>query len=184
MVSRAFLRKTGSHFFAARSIARRAVLRVADGDRERVGGVRSRCGRRGQQHPHHHRHLLLFRVADADDGLLDEVGGVFGDRQPAQRQRGQRNAARLPELQRRLRIAIEECLLDRRLVRAFALDKRGERPMDRRQALRERSRGVGLIEPQPTKPSRDPAASITPHPVKRRPGSTPRMRIAPVVMRG
>ena len=38
------------------------------------------------------------------------------------------------------------------------------------------------IEPQPRKLSRDPAASITPHPVVRRPGSTPRMRIAPMVM--
>ena len=39
------------------------------------------------------------------------------------------------------------------------------------------------IEPQPTKLSRDPAASITPQPVARRPGSTPRMRIAPRLMR-
>ena len=57
---------------------------------------------------------------------------------------GQRNAARLPELQRRLRVAIEECLLDRRLVRPFALDKRGERTVDRRQSLGERGRGVSL----------------------------------------
>ena len=38
------------------------------------------------------------------------------------------------------------------------------------------------IEPQPRKLSRDPATSITPHPVVRRPGSTPRMRIAAMVM--
>ena len=38
------------------------------------------------------------------------------------------------------------------------------------------------IEPQLRKLSRDPAASITPHPVVRSPGSTPRMRIAAMVM--
>src|ERR1700733_6382048 len=38
------------------------------------------------------------------------------------------------------------------------------------------------IEPQPMKMSREPAASITPQPVARRPGSTPSMRIAPMVM--
>src|SRR3984957_4207910 len=39
------------------------------------------------------------------------------------------------------------------------------------------------IEPQPMKIRREPAASITPQPVLRRPGSTPRMRIAPMVIK-
>ncbi len=38
------------------------------------------------------------------------------------------------------------------------------------------------IDPQPIKINRGPAASITPQPVARRPGSTPRMQIAPMVI--
>ena len=54
-------------------------------------------------------------MAVADHGLLDEIGGIFGDRQAGERRRDERDAARLAELQRRLRIAVDEGLLDRRL---------------------------------------------------------------------
>ena len=56
----------------------------------------------------------------------------------------ERNAARLAEFQRRLRIAVDEGLLDRRLMRPLAFDQTGQQAMDRRQALGERGCGVGL----------------------------------------
>ena len=98
----------------------------------------------GQQHPDHHRHLGLLGVADADDCLLDEIGRVFGDRQALEGERRERDAARLAELQRRLRIAVDESLLDRRLGRPLAFDEARERAMDRREPLGERGRRVGV----------------------------------------
>src|SRR4029077_16139328 len=52
-------------------------------------------------------------------------------------------------------------------------------------AARRSARAVAAsvsIEPQPMKLSREPGASSAPQPVARMPGSTPRMRIAPMVM--
>ena len=58
-----------------------AMMRMAHRDRERVGGVLGlRIGLR-QQHADHHADLRLLAVAGADDGLLHQVGRVFGDRQ-------------------------------------------------------------------------------------------------------
>ena len=124
---------------------RRAVrASVADRHRQRVGGVGRFGLAGGQQHLDHHLHLRLFGVADADHRLLDQVGGVFGDRQFHQRQRRQRRAARLAELQRRLRVAVDEGFLDRRLGRPLVVDELGDRAMDQRQPLGERSRRVGV----------------------------------------
>ena len=63
---------------------------------------------------------------------------------PVKRQGRERDPARLAELQRRLRIPVDECLLDRRLMRPLAFDEPGQQAMDRRQPLGERSRRVGL----------------------------------------
>ena len=113
-----------------------------------------------QQHADHHLDLLLVGMADADHRLLDEVGGIFGDAQARHRRHHQRDAARLAELQRRLRIAVDEGLLDRRLVRR-------EDPRSRRRCpscnCRSRSASGRVpslsTQPQPTKaslvPSRD-----------------------------
>ena len=84
------------------------MLCVADGDRERVGSVRGPRGRSGQQHSHHHRHLPLLRMACADHRLLDEIGGIFGHRQAGQGQCREGDAARLAQLQRRLRVPVDE----------------------------------------------------------------------------
>ena len=57
------------------------MMRVADRDGQRVGGVLAlRIGLR-QQHADHHADLRLLAVAGADHGLLHHVGRVFGDRQ-------------------------------------------------------------------------------------------------------
>ena len=56
------------------------MMRVADGDGERVGGIVGVEFRPRQQHRDHHADLLLLRVAGADDRLLHRVRRVFGDR--------------------------------------------------------------------------------------------------------
>ena len=103
-----------------------------------------------QQHLHHHRDLRLFGMADADDRLLDQIGGVFGDRQAEQRRRGERDAARLTELQRRLRIAIDEGLLDRRLAGRSPRSTRRGRDESAPAARRAAGRRRVWIEPQAT----------------------------------
>ena len=75
------------------------MLRMADRHRQRVGGVLARREARRQQHAHHHRDLRLVGVAVAHDRLLDEIGGVFLDHEAGERGRGERDPARLPELQ-------------------------------------------------------------------------------------
>jgi hypothetical protein len=53
---------------------------VADGDGEGIGRVVAVELGAGQQHAHHRPDLDFLGVAGADDGLLDGVGSVFGDR--------------------------------------------------------------------------------------------------------
>ena len=85
-----------------------------------------------------------------------EIGRIFRDRQIHQRERGERDAARLAEFQRRLRIAVDEGLLDRRLGRPLAFDQPRQRAMDEREPLGQRGRRVGvdraagdIAEPRP-----------------------------------
>src|SRR6478736_4397003 len=86
----------------------------------------------------------MLGVADADHGLLDEVGGVFGDAEARERGHDQRDAAGLAEFQRRLRIAIDEGLLDRGLVRAVRGDDMVQALMQLPQALTEGQVAVAL----------------------------------------
>ncbi|MCY1558813.1 hypothetical protein D9M68_957810 [compost metagenome] len=81
---------------------------MADGDSQRIGGVCSlEIGRR-QQCLDHELDLSLVGMAGADHRFLDQVGGIFGDRQAPRRRRQQRHAARLPQDQRRTRPGIDE----------------------------------------------------------------------------
>ena len=56
-------------------------------------------------------------MANANDGLLDPIGGILRDRQSHQRRCEQNNTARLAELQGRAWVFIYESFLDSRLVR-------------------------------------------------------------------
>jgi hypothetical protein len=69
-------------------------------------------------------HLHLVGVTVADHRLLDLQGGVLGDFEAADDQRGDRRATRLAEAQRRLWIDVDEDNFDRRLVGLVAGDQR------------------------------------------------------------
>ena len=74
---------------------------------------------------------------------------------PGERRHQQRDAARLAELQRRLRVLVDEGLLDRDLVRRQVGDDRGEAVVELAQALGERAgRRSEATTPQATKESR------------------------------
>src|SRR5581483_62638 len=76
----------------------RAVVAMADGDGQRVGLVGAFEPGLRQQEADHGRDLALFRVTGTHDALLDEVGGILGDLEPAHSRSQQRHAARLTEL--------------------------------------------------------------------------------------
>ena len=83
-------------------------------------------------------------MADADHGLLDKIGGIFRDIEPGERRHDQRDAPRLAELQRRLRIAVDEGLLDGGLMRAMGREHLVQPFVQLPQALAERQRTVAL----------------------------------------
>jgi hypothetical protein len=56
--------------------------------------------------------LSLLGVTGPDDGLLDEVCGVFGDGDAGERRDEQRDAPGVAKLQRRLGVLVDEGLLD------------------------------------------------------------------------
>ena len=131
----------------------------------------------GQQHADHHAHLRLVAMAGADDALLHQVRRVFGDRHAGSRRHHHGDAARLAEFQRRLRVLVDEGLLRPRprragIRRGCASARHGWReaaPPARRGRWSSPSRSR---ESQPL-----PAISTMPQPVRRSPGSMPRMRI-------
>ena len=115
-----------------------AMMRMRDGDRQRVGGVgRFRLGL-GQQDFQHHQDLVLVGVAGADHGLLDLVGRIFRDRDPEHRRRQHRDPARLAELQGGDAVLVDKSLFDRGFRRLEIAEHGGEALMDRQQAARQR----------------------------------------------
>lgn len=95
---------------------------VADRTGQGVRGVRAGAAAKLQQPPDHFLHLFFFRVAFADDRLLDLQCGVFGDSEIVQHGRTNRGAARLAQHQCGFRIDIDKYLLYRDLFGAVKGD--------------------------------------------------------------
>lgn len=152
------------------------MMGVGEGDRKRVGGIVGGEHGLGHEHRHHQPDLLLLRVPGSDDGLLDGVRGVFGDRQPGPGGDQQRHPAGLPELQRGARVLVDEGLLDRRLVRLEFLEDPVEPVVDVDQPAREVVRTVRRDGARGDEADRVAEGVDHPQPVRRRPGSIPRMR--------
>jgi hypothetical protein len=73
----------------------------------------------------------------ADHRLLDRVRRVFGHRDPCRGGDEHRDPARLPQFQRPGPVAVDEGHLDGGSIRPVGLDKRGQLPVQRHEALRE-----------------------------------------------
>ena len=69
--------------------------------------------------------------------FLTWFGAYSATASPASRRDQKRDAARLAELQRRRGVAVDEGLLDRRLVRRVGADDRRQPAMEREQPLRQ-----------------------------------------------
>ena len=98
----------------------------------------------GEEALDHRVDLRLFGVAGADDGLLDQPRGIFADLDAGARGDHQHDAARLGELERRLRVLVDEDFLGRGGVGAVVGEERVELRREVGEALGQRLLGVGL----------------------------------------
>ena len=130
------------------------VVRMAERDRQRVGGVRPGQHHPRQLQPHHVLDLRLLGVADARPPPSSPRSAHTRRRAARLRRHQQRDPARLPELQRPGRVLVDEGLLDRRRLR-----RPGDAPP--RSARRAASRAAprGRRPPRRTPRSRRGAAA-------------------------
>ena len=120
------------------------MMRVGNRHGERVGGVGAGDLHAREQPSDHRMDLRLLGAAGADDGLFDQPRGIFADFDPRARRDHDHHAPRLAELERRLRIGVDEHLLDRGGVGLVLGEKLLELIAKRGEALWQGSGGVGL----------------------------------------
>jgi hypothetical protein len=102
------------------------VVGVRDCDCERVGGVGAGDAGTGKKPADHRVNLRFFRSAGADNGLLDDAWRIFADGDSGARGAHQCDSARLAELERRLRVLVDEDFLDRGRIRPVLGEERLE----------------------------------------------------------
>ena len=114
--------------------AERRRERVADRDRERVGGVvRRRELGEPEDHLHHPLHLRLVGAAVAADRLLDAGGRVLAAVDSRVGGRDEHGAARLPDGERDAGVGADVRLLERHRIRRVLGDERRHALVDRLQ---------------------------------------------------
>ncbi len=123
------------------------MMRVGDCDRERIGGVGAGDLHAGKQAHDHRVDLRLLGIAVADHRFLDQPRGIFADRDPGAGGDHDGHPARLAELERRLRVLVDEHFLDRGGVGPLLGQQRFERIGQCRKALGKRRGAVGLDLP-------------------------------------
>jgi hypothetical protein len=119
------------------------MVRMGDRNSERIGGIAARYLDPRQQAPDHGMNLRLFCIADANDGLLDKPRRIFANLEAGPSRGKQANAARLPQFQRRLRVGIDEDLLDRRRLWLILNHQIGQRTVKHNEPFGQRSLGIG-----------------------------------------
>jgi hypothetical protein len=93
------------------------MMGVSDRDREGISGIGTGDCRAREQALNHGTDLDLLGRTGSDHGLLDQGGRIFADLDSCARRYHQGNASGLAELERRLRVLVDEHFLDRRRVR-------------------------------------------------------------------
>ncbi len=158
---------------------RAAAPDVADGQRQRVGGVGG-PGQLGepQQPGHHGADLRLVGAAAAGDGGLDLAGGVQRDRQAAPGGHDDGDRAGLRGAHDRADVVLAEDPLDRDRVGPVLVEPLLDAALDGAAAGRRAPRRPAVrTTPTATRCSGRPGApSTTPTPHRVSPGSTPSTR--------
>jgi hypothetical protein len=110
---------------SARQLQQRRRERVADRDRERIGGMRRRrCRLQPQDRLRHLLHLRLLRPTITADGLLDRRRRILDTRDAGCRAGDQDRATHLPNRERHPWVTANERLLNRDRVRPILADQR------------------------------------------------------------
>jgi len=120
------------------------MMRMRNRYRQSIGGIGAGDLHAGKQPRDHRMDLRLFRAAGPDHGLLDEGRGIFADLDPGAGGAHQRHAAGLPELQRRLRVLVDEHFLDRGGGGRVVSNQRIELVGEGRKPARQRRVGIRL----------------------------------------
>src|SRR5688572_6252924 len=118
------------------------MVGVGDCDGEGVGGVGAGDGGAGEEAHHHGVDLRFVGAAGADHRLLDQPRGIFADTEAGAGGGGEDDAAGLAELEGRLRVLVDEHLLDRGGLRMVLGNQGFELARKVGEALGQR--GVGL----------------------------------------
>jgi len=120
------------------------MMGVGNRDGEGVRGVGAGDGNAREQPRDHGVDLGLLRAAGADHGFLDQPRGIFDRVEASAGGDHQHDAAGLGELERRLRVLVDEDFFDGsgvgRMIDQQGLELRGKM----RQARGQRLVGVGL----------------------------------------
>ena len=112
-------------------------MRVGDRDRQRIRGVRPGDPGSRKQPRDHRVDLRFLGIAHADDRFLDQPRGIFADVDASSGRCHDNHAARLAELQARLRVLVDEDFLDGGAVGTVFGDERVELIGKSRQPLRQ-----------------------------------------------
>ena len=113
------------------------MMRVADRDGQRVGGIGAGDLDPGKLQAHHVVDLRLGGMSHAHHGLFHRIGRVFSDHQPGLRRHQKGYSARLTQLQRGHRVLVDEGMLHRRGIGGIAAHHFGQLRMERDQPLRQ-----------------------------------------------
>eukprot|EP01136_Pigoraptor_vietnamica_P025539 Opistho-1_new@79650 len=120
------------------------MVGVADRHGKRVGSIGARNLDAGEQPRDHRVNLSLFGSTRAHHRFLDQAGGIFADIEPRAGHRRDRDAAGVRELQGRLRVGVDEHLLDRSALWRMIGDQRGQHRVEMREPAWQRRPGIGL----------------------------------------
>ena len=120
------------------------MMRVRDRDGECVRCVGTGNLGSGKQARHHRMDLRFLGASGADDRFLHQPRRIFSDIETRSRRDHDDDSTRLPELEGRLRIGVDEHLLASRAIWPLFGDQRLELVGKMREPARKRSRGVGF----------------------------------------
>jgi len=119
------------------------MVGVRDRNRQRIGGIGARDLRARQQTGNHGMDLRFFCTARADYRLLDQPRRILADLEPMARSSKQNDAAGLAQLERGLRVHIDEYLLHSRRFRMMRRKQRIKRVVQGSEASWQGYRAVG-----------------------------------------
>lgn len=111
---------------------------MANRDGERVGCIQGQWSfMEPEEETNHPAHLLLFGGAVTGDGLLDQPGSIFENRDAGSQKRQKSRASYMSQLQGNPAIARMEDILDRRAIGPGPIQEAIQRVGYRRKSMQE-----------------------------------------------